>query len=172
MNEPRHVSRWMILGFGVILLLLVSLPLVAIVTGALNGSPQYTLMQDVPKGGDGAYVQVNDGTRQGVVQLYPWNFELDTFPADAPVFNPSHITAFVVSQEGIDDATRYHLFRLDDDSTVPWDGVTKPTEIIFSLQAPLTDGQYEIDIPKSGLSSDRQDFYFKVSGKAATLPVK
>ena len=168
----KRTSRWLILGFGIVLTLLISLPLVAIATGALNGSPQYTLMQDVPERGDGAYIRVDDGTREGVVQLYPWNFELNAFPPDAPVFNPAHVNGIVVSQRGIDDPTRYHLFRVDDDTSIPLQTETRPTKITFSLSAPLTDGKYMFDMPKSGLSSDRQYLYFIVNSEAAALPIK
>lgn len=165
-------SRAMLLGFGVVLALLVSLPLIAIATGALDDSPQYVLMQEVPERGDGAYLQVNDGARRGVVKLYPWNFQLNTFPADAPVFNASHITALIVSQRGIDDASRYHLFRLDDDTTIAFDAQTSPTKILFTPRASLPDGSYMLDMPKSGLSSDRQYLYFRVDNSVKVLPVK
>ena len=35
----------MLLGFGFILALLLSMPVIAIATGALNDAPQYTLMR-------------------------------------------------------------------------------------------------------------------------------
>ena len=172
MKSERRISRWMLVGFGIVLALVFSLPLIAVATGALNGSPQYTLMHDVPTRGDGAYLQVDDGTRSGVVQLYPWNFQLNDFPSDAPIFNPAHIKGLIVSQNGIDDPMRYHLFRLDDDSVIPLRAQKSPTKILFTLQAPLADGQYMIDMPKSGLSSDRQYLYFTVDSKASTLPAK
>lgn len=171
MEQKNHVSRWTVVGFAVILTLLVSLPIIAFATGALNGSPQYTLMRAVPAQGDGAYLAVNDGTHQGVVQLYAWNFPLDDFPNDAPVFNSSHITALVVSQRGIDDTTRYHLFQFDDDTPIELDAQTTPTKITFTLRAPLTNGNYMVDMPKSGLSSDRQYLYFRVDGAVKTLPI-
>lgn len=162
----------MLLGFGIVLALLVSLPIIALATGALNGAPQYTLMREVPERGDGAYLAVDDGTRQGVVQLYAWNFPLETFPPDAPVFNPSHITALIVSQRGIDDASRYHLFSVDDDAEVEWDAQLGPTTITFTPRAKLANGNYMLDMPKSGLSSDRQYFYFRADGGARSLPVR
>lgn len=172
MGNKKGVSRWAIFGFGFVLALLISLPVIAIATGALNDSPQYVLMREVPERGDGAYLQVNDGTRQGVVKLYAWNFRLNAFPHDAPVFNPSHITALIISQRGIDDPARYHLFRLDDNSTIPLDAQTRVTKIIFSPRAPLSNGNYMLDIPKSGLSSDRQSLYFRVDADATALPVR
>lgn len=162
----------MLLGFGIVLALLLSLPVIAIATGALNDAPQYTLMKEVPERGDGAYLQVDDGARKGVVKLYAWNFPLNDFPDDAPVFNPAHVRALIVSQRGIDDPTRYNLFRLDDSSAIPLDAETRVTKILFSLRAPLTDGRYLLDMPKSGLSSDRQYLYFRVDAQATTLPVK
>jgi len=167
-----RASRAMLLGFGFVLALLVSLPLIAIATGALDDSPQYVLMQNVPERGDGAYLQVKDGARQGVVKLYPWNFQLNAFPGDAPVFNAAHITALIVSQRGIDDASRYHLFRLDDDTTIALDAETSPTKIRFTPRVPLPDGSYMLDMPKSGLSSDRQYLYFRVDDRVNTLPVR
>lgn len=165
-------SRAMLFGFGIVLALLVSLPLIAIATGALEDSPQYVLMQNVPERGDGAYLQVNDGTRQGVVKLYPWNFQLNAFPDDAPVFNPSHITGLIISQRGIDDATRYHLFHVEDDTEIAFDAETSATKILFTPRATLPDGSYMLDMPKSGLSSDRQYSYFRVDRSAKRLPVK
>ncbi len=172
MNEPTRISRRMLLGLGIIGALLLSLPLIAIATGALNDVPQYTLMQNVPERGDGAYLQVNDGTRRGVVKLYAWNFSLNEFPLDAPVFNPAHITALIISQRGIDDATRYHLFRLDDDTEIAFDAATRPTQIIFTPRAPLPGGKYMVDMPKSGMSSDRQYLYFRIDPHALSLPVR
>jgi hypothetical protein len=162
----------MLLGFGVVLALLASLPIIAAATGALNNAPQYTLMQNVPERGDGAYLQVDDGTRRGIVKLYAWNFQLNEFPADAPTFNPAHVSALIISQRGIDDVSRYHLFRLDDQSTVMMDANAQVTKIIFSPRAPLADGKYLLDMPKSGLSSDRQYLYFRLDASATTLPVK
>lgn len=161
----------MLFGFGLILAMLLSLPVVAIATGALGDAPQYTLMRQVPERGDGAYLQVDDGTQQGVIQLYPWNFPLDEFPVDAPHFNPKQIRAMIVSQRGIDDATRYLLFRLDDDSSIAFDTASSPTKIIFTPQTPLKDGNYMIDMPKSGLSSDRQYLYFVLDSSIRTLPI-
>ncbi len=164
--------RAMLFGFGIVLALLISLPVIAIATGALNDSPQYSLMQDVPERGDGAYLRVNDSTRQGVVKLYAWNFRLNEFPPDAPVFNPSHITALIISQRGIDDPARYHLFHLDDGAQIPLDAETRATKIIFTPRASLLNGNYMLDMPKSGLSSDRQSLYFRVDSNATALPVK
>lgn len=172
MREKKSVSRWMIFGFGIVLALLISLPIFAFATGAVNDAPKYTLMPDVPERGDGAYLQVKDGTRQGVVKLYAWNFRLNEFPHDAPVFNPSHISALIISQRGIDDSSRYRLFRLDDNSTIPFETTTRATKIIFSPRASLSDGNYMVDMPKSGLSSDRQYLYFRVDSSAQNLPVR
>jgi len=172
MSKPKRVSPWAMLGFGVVLAMLLSLPVIAIATGALDDAPQYTLMREVPERGDGAYLQVDDGTRQGVVKLYPWNFQLDDFPEDAPWFNPKHVTAMIVSQRGIDDPKRYLLFNLDDNSSIPFDTITNPTKIIFTPRVPLVDGNYMIDMPKSGLSSDRQYLYFRLDSGVSTLPVK
>jgi hypothetical protein len=162
----------MLAGFGIVLVLLASLPVIAVATGALNDAPQYTLMQQVPERGDGAYLQVDDGTRKGVVKLYAWNFSLNEFPSDAPVFNPAHVSALIVSQRGIDDPTRYNLFRLDDGTAVAMDAETRVTKIVFSLREPLSEGRYLLDMPKSGPSSDRQYLYFRVDAQAAALPVK
>jgi hypothetical protein len=172
MPKQKRVSRWAIVGFGFVLALLVSLPVIAIATGSLNDSPQYTLMQDVPERGDGAYLQVHDGTQQGVVKLYAWNFRLNEFPKDAPIFNPSHITALLISQRGLDDPTRYHLFRLDDNTVVPFDTEPSTTKIRFTPRAPLLDGNYMLDMPKSGLSSDRQYLYFRLDSTVTRLPVQ
>jgi len=75
MNEPRHVSRWMILGFE-------SSWFCSSVCRSLPNCDrveqltQYTLMQDVPRAAMARMFQVNDGTRRGVdCRLYPWNFE-------------------------------------------------------------------------------------------------
>ena len=172
MSNGKKISRRALFGFGFVLALLLSLPVIAIATGALNDSPKYVLMREVPERGDGAYLQVNDGARSGVVKLYAWNFLLNEFPHDAPVFNPSHIRAFIISQRGIDDAARYHLFRLDDNSKIEMDAETRVTKIIFSPRALLSDGNYMVDMPKSGLSSDRQYLYFRVDSNAQKLPVR
>lgn len=172
MQSPKRISRRMLLGFGFVLALLISLPVIAAATGALNDAPRYTLMQDVPERGDGAYLQVDDGARRGVVKLYAWNFRLNEFPADAPVFNPTHVSALVISQRGIDDPSRYNLFRLDDGSAVPFDVETRVTKILYTLREPLADGSYMLDMPKSGLSSDRQYLYFRVDAGATGLPVE
>ena len=172
MLNRNKISRRALLGFGFVLALLASLPIVAIATGALNDVPKYVLMRDVPERGDGAYLQVNDGTRSGVVKLYAWNFRLNEFPQDAPVFHSSHITALIISQRGIDDPARYHLFRLDDNSKILFDTETRATKIIFSPRASLLDGNYMVDMPKSGLSSDRQYLYFRVDSNAMALPVR
>jgi hypothetical protein len=172
MTERKPVSRWTLFGFAVLVLMLVSLPVVAIATGSLNDAPQYTIMRQVPERGDGAYLQVNDGTQQGVVKLYPWNFRLYEFPPDAPIFSPDHITGLVISQRGIDDPNRYHLYHLDDASTVPLDATKLVTKIFFTLRAPLPPGNYMIDMPKSGLSSDRHYLYFIIDPNATNLPIK
>lgn len=173
MIEPqKKISHWALLGFAFIGLMLLSIPVVAIATGSLNDAPIYTIMREVPERGDGAYLQVDDGTQQGVVKLYPWNFELNDFPQDAPIFSPAHITALIISQRGIDDPKRYHLFRLDDESVIPLDAKMLVTKIIFTLRAPLPAGNYMIDMPKSGLSSDRQYLYFIIDPNATTLPIK
>lgn len=172
MTPSKPTSRWAILGFGFVLALFISLPVLAIATGALNGSPRYTLMQTVPERGDGAYLQVNDGARQGVIKLYAWNFQRNEFPADAPVFNPAHVSALLISQRGLDDPTRYHLFRLDDDSAVEFEADPDVTKIRFALRAPLAPGNYMVDMPRSGLSSDRQYLYFRVDDSVKELPIQ
>lgn len=172
MVERKHISRRPLIGFGIILALLLSLPIIALATGALSDAPQYVLMQAVPERGDGAYLQVDDGTRHGVVKLYAWNFPLNDIPSDAPSFNPAHVRALIISQRGTDDASRYHLFRSDDDSEIPLDAEASATKIIFAPRTPLTNGNYMVDIPKSGLSSDRQYFYFRVQASVEGLPVR
>lgn len=172
MQRPERISRWALLGFGFVLALLVSLPVIAAATGALNDVPRYTLMQDVPERGDGAYLRVDDGARHGVIKLYAWNFRLNEFPADAPVFNPAHVSALVISQRGIDAPSRYNLFRLDDGSAVPFDIESRVTKILYTLREPLAGGDYMLDMPKSGLSSDRQYLYFRVDAGADKLPVE
>lgn len=169
--ERKPVSRWALLGFAFVALMLLSLPIVAIATGALNDAPQYTIMREVPERGDGAYLQVNDGTQQGVVKLYPWNFRLNEFPPDAPIFSPAHVTGLVISQRGIDDPGRYHLFHLDDASPVPLDAKTLVTKIFFTFREPLSPGNYMVDMPKSGLSAERQYLYFIIDPNATTLPI-
>lgn len=171
MSQPARRPRWMLLGFGILLALLVSLPVIAVATGALEGSPQYVLMADVPERGDGAYLKVDDGTRAGVVKLYPWNFQLNAFPADAPVFNPRHVRGMVVSQRGLDDPARYNLFRLNDGAMVEFETTSTPTKVFFTPRAALAEGDYMLDMPKSGLSSDRQYLYFRLSAAQARLPV-
>jgi hypothetical protein len=170
MAPPKRISRRMLVGFGIVLALLLSLPLIAIATGALDDKPKYVLMRAVPERGDGAYLELNDGTRAGVVKLYPWNFRLNDFPADAPAFHPAHVRALIISQRGIDDPARYFLFRLDDNSTIPLHADAGLTKIIFALPASLDPGNYMVDMPKSGLSSDRQYLYFRVDEGVNTLP--
>lgn len=172
MREKKNVSRWMIFGFGIVLALLVSLPIIAFATGAVHDAPRYVLMQEVPERGDGAYLQVSDGTRQGVVKLFAWNFRLNEFPQAAPTFNPSHVRALIFSQRGMDDPARYRLFRLDDNTQISFDTTTRATKIIFSPRAPLSNGNYMVDMPKSGLSSDRQYLYFRVDSAVSQLPVR
>ncbi len=171
MVERKRVSPWMVLGFGIVLALLVSLPIIAVATGAVQDSPRYVLMQDVPERGDGAYLQVDDGARSGVVKLYPWNFQLNEFPADAPVFNPVHVRALVVSQRGLDDPSRYNLFRLDDGSIVTFDTRATATKLYLAPRAALAPGSYMLAMPKSGLSSDRQYLYFRLDTAQTALPV-
>lgn len=171
-SPKKPIPRAPLLGFAFILLMLCSLPVIALATGAVNGSPQYSIMQRVPERGDGAYLQVNDGQRAGVIQLYPWNFTLNEFPSDAPVFNPRHVTGLVISQNGIDNPARYNLFRVDNDSTIPLDPQTTSTKIYFSFRQPLADGRYMLDMPKSGLSADRQYLYFVIDSRAAALPIR
>jgi hypothetical protein len=161
----------MLLGFGFVIAMLLSLPVIAIATGAVGGSPIYTLMREVPERGDGAYLRVDDGVDRGVVKLYPWNFRLMDFPAEAPVFSPSQITGMVISQRGIDTPSKYNLFRLDDDSAILMDPVVGVTKIDFLFREPLPEGNYMLDMPKSGLSSERQYLYFVVSKGVDWLPV-
>lgn len=172
MQAPRRKFNLMFLGFGFVLALLLSLPLIAMATGMLDDGPKFTSLDNVPERGDGAYLHVNDGTRHGIVKLYAWNFRLNEFPADAPVFNPDDVTALIINQRGIDDPVRYSLFNLADGSAVPFDTKVGATKITFTPREHLRDGNYMIDIPKSGLSSDRQFLYFRIDSGARELPVK
>jgi hypothetical protein len=171
MSVPRkRVSPWLLLGFGFVLAMLCSLPVIAIATGAVGSSPIYTLMDDVPERGDGAYVRVDDGVDRGVVKLYAWNFRLNEFPSDAPVFHPGHVTGLAISQRGIDTPSKYNLFRLDDGAAIPMEPKVRVTKIDFSFREPLAEGNYMLNMPKSGLSSDRQYLYFVVSRGVEWLP--
>lgn len=171
-GEVKRISHWQLIGFGIILALLVSIPLSAFVAVVLGATPKYVLMAAVPVRGDGAYLQVNDGARSGVILLFPWYIRLDEFPADAPIFNPAHITALIISQRGLDNPAKYTLFHLDDNSLVPFDVTTRPTQIIFTPRAPLATGNYLLDMPRSGMFSDRQYLYFRVDETATKLPIE
>lgn len=172
MQKRKRVARWKIVAFGIILAFLASVPIAAMVAAFSGGTYKYALMREVPERGDGAYLQVNDGTRAGVIQLYPWFFRRSDFPADAPVFHPAHVTALIISQRGTDDPANYNLFHLDDGSQVEFDVRTRPTKIFFTPRTPLAPGAYLLDIPKSGMFADRQYYYFRLDMYAQELPVQ
>ncbi len=183
MQAPKRKPPWLLLGFGLVLAIVLTVPVIAAAMGTLGSGPKYTLLKSVPERDDGAYLQVNDGAQRGVVKLYAWNFRLKEFPADAPVFNPLYISALIISQRDsdapprstllqTDDSTEYKLFWLGDGSLVPLDMETDATKTRLVPRAPLRDGEYMIEMPKSRLSSDRQYLYFRASSWAPALPVK
>lgn len=168
----KTISRWQFIGFGIILTLLISIPLSAFVAVVMGATPKYVLMAAVPARGDGAYLQVKDRAHSGVIQLFPWYIRLDEFPDDAPILNPAHITALIISQRGLDDPSKYTLFRLDDNSRVMLDVVARPTQLILTPRAPLAAGNYLLDMPRSGMFAERQFLYFRVDDRAEELPIE
>ena len=130
------------------------------------------MLSQLPEHANGAYLAVNDGTRSGLVKLFPWSFPLDDFPEESPTISPNQIQGLFINQKGLDDPTRYQLFHLDDGEQVSLQTreVSFQRQLEMTLRTPLPTGKYVLDIPSGGMFAGREYYYFRVDPAAMSLP--
>jgi heme/copper-type cytochrome/quinol oxidase subunit 1 len=173
-KSPVQIPKGMMLGVGLILVALLSIPLAPLVSGIPNGQAQQKIMTDLPDRASGAYLTLSDGQQAGDLKLFPWSFPIDDFPKESPMVSPAQVQSLTIRQKGLDEPQRYLLYHLEDEAihTIPM----LSQEIEFQRQLSLTPveplevGNYMLDIPSGGMFAGREYYYFQVDPDVTSLP--
>jgi len=177
-QSPSHrsiqsrIPRRKLIGISLVMMVLFSIPLIPLGTGISKSLAGQPVLSELPDRANGAYISVSDGARSGLIKLFAWSFPLNDFPQESPSISPNHIQGLFISQKGLDDPTRYHLFHLDDGDQIP----LQEREVSFQHQLQLIPkerlltGNYLLDVPSGGMFAGREYYYFRLDPAAINLP--
>ena len=169
-----QIPRWMIVGVGLVLIALFSIPLTPLLGGIPSGSAEQKIMTELPERASGAYLTLSDGQQTGDLKLFPWSFPIDDIPEESPVVSPTQVQGLTIMQKGLDEPQRYHLYHVEDEESHPVP--LQAQEIEFQRQLsllpaePLEPGDYMLDIPTGGMFAGREYYYFRVDPEVTALP--
>jgi hypothetical protein len=171
----RRVPRATLVGVAFVLIALFSVPLIPLIMGIPDAVVEQPLMAELPDRASGAYLEMVDGQQHGLLKLYAWSFPVDEFPDTAPVVNPTQVQSIFVRQKGLDDASQYQLYHVEDDdhsNPIPLHGevVSFQNELRLMPEQPLAAGAYLISMPTGGMFAGREFYYFSVDPAVAALP--
>ena len=171
----RRVPRGTMIGVGLVLIALFSVPIIPLIVGIPDAVIEQPLMAELADRANGAYLEMSDGADQGMLKLYPWSFPVDEFPESAPAVNPAHLQSIFVTQKGLDDAVQYQLYRVEDDDHA--DAIPLRSEILsfqkelrLTPTEPLDAGNYLITMPTGGMFAGREFYYFRIDPAVTALP--
>lgn len=172
-DHQKPVSYITLGGFAFVLLILISIPIIPLVTGIPEGVNQQQLLTELPDRANGAYLVVGGRQPQGFIKLFAWNFPLDEFPGESPILNPDQLDGLLISQKGLSNAENYRLYHLEDGTAIPlqYEEIAFQRQLHLSPNKPLDTGNYVLDIPAGGMFAGREYYYFRIDPAALDLPV-
>jgi heme/copper-type cytochrome/quinol oxidase subunit 1 len=173
--ESKRSKRFRLgtaIGFGLVLLALISIPVVPMVMGIPDQVSQQPMMSELPERANGAYLAAANGDQSGLIKLFSWSFPVDQAPDEAPAINPAHFQNVVIHQKGLDDASSYHLFHVEDGDPISMaaEEVVFQRELRLTPRQPLEAGAYLLDIPIGGMFAGREYYYFRIDPSVTGLP--
>lgn len=172
-QRRRRIPRKLIFGTGFVMLALFSVPVIPLLGGIPSASSPQPVTAELPERANGAYLQVADGSTQGLLKLFPWSFPLDEPPAETTAVSPNVLKGFFIQQKGLDDPAAYRLYHLDDGDAVVLNAQVVSFQKQLSLvpAEALEPGVYVLDIPTGGMFAGREYYYIRIDPSAATPPL-
>jgi hypothetical protein len=144
---------------GSLLLLLVSLPFVAVVAGIGDRGVRYTLQPKLTPDVTGQFLV----TPRGPVKLFSWQDPQTTYPTDALRLHAADVTALVSRAAALDATSAYQLFDLSTNRSVPLTlGSRGDRSLSFVPAQPLTAGRYVFTATHEGMFGGRDYAYVTV----------
>jgi hypothetical protein len=178
-NEPavptvwRRIPRRLIYGSIFIFTMLFSIPMLPWVLGVPAGTEgQQPLVEQLPEGGRGTYLELSDGGTDGLFKLFTWNIPHANLPEESPRLNPAHVDSIFIVQKGLDEPAKYMLFQAGGLEPIPvaTQIVDFQHELRLTPLEPLPPGDYTLMMPTGGMFAGREYFYFAVDESVAELP--
>ena len=169
----RRIPRRLIYGSIFIFVVLFSIPVLPWVLGVPAGAEgQQPLVEQLPEGGRGTYLELSDGGTDGLFKLFTWNIPLSGLPEESPRLNPTHVDSIFIVQKGLDDPAKYMLFQAGQLEPIPVTTqiVDFQHELRLTPLEPLPPGDYTLMMPTGGMFAGREYFYFAVDERVAELP--
>ena len=166
------IPKGLFFGFGMIILLLLSIPFTPLVFGIPEGSTQQSMMSELPDRANGAYLTLSDGSQTGLIKLFAWSFPVDDFPAESPAISPQQFQNILISQKGLDTPDQYQLFHLADGDPIPLQAqeISFQRKMQIKPKEELEEGEYLLDIPTGGMFAGREYYYFRIDSAISELP--
>jgi heme/copper-type cytochrome/quinol oxidase subunit 1 len=169
----RRVPRRLIVGAAAVFLVLFSVPLVPLLAGLPGGtSGEQPLMGELPERANGAYLQVADDERAGLLKLFTWKVVQDDLPSEASAVNPAHFSGILIRQKGLDEPAKYQLFDMD--TGLPVELGAEVVEFQHELRLvpaqPLAAGSYFLKTPTGGMFAGQDYYYFRLDPTITTAP--
>jgi heme/copper-type cytochrome/quinol oxidase subunit 1 len=172
-QRKHRIPRKLIFGTGFVMLALFSVPVIPLLGGIPSASSPQPVTAELPERANGAYLQVVDGSTQGLLKLFPWSFPLDEPPEETTAVSPAVLKGFFIQQKGLDDPAAYRLYHLDDGDAITLNAQVVSFQKQMSLvpSETLEPGVYVLDIPTGGMFSGREYYYFRIDPEAVTPPL-
>lgn len=167
-----RIPRRLIYGAIFVFTVLFSIPVLPWVLGIPAEAEQQPLIEQLPDGARGAYLEMSDADTDGLLKLYTWSIPQQEIPGESPQLNPAHVDSIFIVQKGLDEPDKYMLFR--DGSLDPIPVATQIVDFQHELRLiplePLAPGGYGLIMPTGGMFAGREYFYFSVDDATAELP--
>jgi hypothetical protein len=159
MRRRRSYRTRVGIAAGSLLLLLVSLPLVAVVAGIGDRGVRYTLQPKLTSDVTGQFLV----TPRGPVKLFSWQDPQTTYPTDALRLHTADVTALMSRAAAIDATSAYQLFDLSTNRNVPLAVRSRGARSLSLVPAqPLSAGRYVFTSTHEGMFGGRDYAYVTV----------
>ncbi len=151
---------------GVIALVLVSLPLVGVVTGSGGGSVRYTLEPRLTPEVTGQFLL----TGRGPVKLFSWRDPQGSYPTDALRLHTRDVRALVARAAAVDAPSAYSLYDLDRNRSVPLAVRSRAARSLsLAPSRPLVPGRYVFAATHEGMFGGRDYAYVTIVPPGAPI---
>ena len=153
-------------GVGVIGLVLVAVPLVAVVSGLGTKPLRYSYEKRFTKEVTGQFLS----TPRGAVKLFGWRDPQNPYPADALRVHGRDVRGVLIRSAAVDQPGAYQLFDVDRRTSIALAVLRRShTSLQLAPERVLRPGRYMITASHEGMFGDRDFIYLRVVAPGAAV---
>lgn len=157
-QRHKRIARYGV-GMGVVAIF-GALSLLPILPWTMNivKDAVHVYTDSIPEKNKGTYFVTDDG----VMQLYTWRVELNTFPDDAPILDRDDIQEVVVIYKHFDSPDQYQLYEINTQEHIGWQSSQQDDEMHLTRVPPdpLPSGDYMLIVPTDSMFGGHTTHYF------------